>query len=249
MNYDLSAVLILILPLISFILLAFLGKRIKPELSGLIGSVALVATAVLSLFVAYGYFFEFGKLDGAYVKHIAFQFQWLQFNENLSIDLGLVLDPISVMMLLVITFVSAMVHIYSMNYMHGEERFTMYYAYLSLFTFSMLGLVVSVNLFQMYMFWELVGVSSFLLIGFYFTKPSAIAAAKKAFIVTRFADLGFLIGILMLSFGAKTLDFFVLIERLTATGSPYLAGFTSTTFLGLSTLSWGIAARVCRWSR
>jgi NADH-quinone oxidoreductase subunit L len=86
----------------------------------------------------------------------------------------------------------------------------------------------------------LVGVSSFLLIGFYFTKPSAIAAAKKAFIVTRFADLGFLIGILMLSFGAKTLDFFVLIERLTATGSPYLAGFTSTTFMGLSTLSWAL---------
>ncbi len=240
MNYDLSAVLILILPLISFIGLSLFGKRIKPELSGLIGSVVLVATAVLSLFVAYGYFFDFGKLDGAYVKHIAFQFSWLQFNENLSIDLGLVLDPISVMMLLVITFVSAMVHIYSMNYMHGEERFTMYYAYLSLFTFSMLGLVVSVNLFQMYMFWELVGVSSFLLIGFYFTKPSAIAAAKKAFIVTRFADLGFLIGILMLSFGAKTLDFFVLIERLTATGSPYLAGFTSTTFMGLSTLSWAL---------
>lgn len=240
MNYDLSAVLILILPLISFIGLSLFGKRIKPELSGLIGSVVLVATAVLSLFVAYGYFFDFGKLDGAYVKHIAFQFSWLQFNENLSIDLGLVLDPISVMMLLVITFVSAMVHIYSMNYMHGEERFTMYYAYLSLFTFSMLGLVVSVNLFQMYMFWELVGVSSFLLIGFYFTKPSAIAAAKKAFIVTRFADLGFLIGILMLSFGAKTLDFFVLIERLTATGSPYLVGFTSTTFMGLSTLSWAL---------
>jgi NADH-quinone oxidoreductase subunit L len=240
MNYDLSAVLILILPLISFIGLSLFGKRIKPELSGLLGSAVLVATAVLALFVAYGYFFEFGKADGAYIKHIAFQFSWLQFNENLSIDLGLVLDPISVMMLLVITFVSAMVHIYSMNYMHGEERFTMYYAYLSLFTFSMLGLVVSVNLFQMYMFWELVGVSSFLLIGFYFTKPSAIAAAKKAFIVTRFADLGFLIGILMLSFGAKTLDFFVLIERLTATGSPYLTGFTSTTFLGLSTLSWAL---------
>ncbi len=240
MNYDLSAVLILILPLISFIGLSLFGKRIKPELSGLLGSVVLIASAVLSLFVAYGYFFEFGKLGGAYVKHIAFQFSWLQFNENLSIDLGLVLDPISVMMLLVITFVSAMVHIYSLNYMHGEDRFTLYYAYLSLFTFSMLGLVVSVNLFQMYMFWELVGVSSFLLIGFYFTKPSAIAAAKKAFIVTRFADLGFLIGILMLSFGAKTLDFFVLIERLTTTGSPYLAGFNSTTFLGLSTLSWAL---------
>jgi NADH-quinone oxidoreductase subunit L len=168
------------------------------------------------------------------------KFTWLQFNENLSIDLGITLDSISVMMLLVITIVSSMVHLYSMVYMKGEERFRMYYAYLSLFTFSMLGLVVAVNLFQMYIFWELVGVSSFLLIGFYFTKDSAIAAAKKAFIVTRFADLGFLIGILMLSYGAKTLDFTTLIQRLTDPGSPYLASFTTTSFLGLSTLSWGL---------
>ena len=113
-------------------------------------------------------FFDFGKVDGVYVKHIVTQFSWLRFNENLSIDMGIVLDPISVMMLVVISFVSAMVHLYSLNYMKGEDRFTMYYAYLALFSFSMLGLVVAVNLFQMYMFWELVGISSFLLIGFYF---------------------------------------------------------------------------------
>ena len=240
MSYDLSSELILFLPLLSFLLLSIFGKRIKPELSGIIGTVVLAVAAILSLYVAYGYFFDFGKVDGVYVKHIVTQFSWLRFNENLSIDMGIVLDPISVMMLIVISFVSAMVHLYSNNYMKGEERFTMYYAYLSLFSFSMLGLVVAVNIFQMYMFWELVGISSFLLIGFYFTKPSAIAAAKKAFIVTRFADLGFLIGILMLSYGAKTLDFFVLIERLTATGSPYIAAFTATSFLGLSTLSWAL---------
>jgi NADH-quinone oxidoreductase subunit L len=91
-------------------------------------------------------------------------------------------------MLVVVTVVSLMVHIYSLGYMKGEERFATYYAFLSLFTFSMLGLVVSVNIFQIYMFWELVGVSSFLLIGFYFDKPSAVAASKKAFIVTRFAE-------------------------------------------------------------
>ena len=78
--------------------------------------------------------------------------------------------------------------------MKGEERFATYYAFLALFTFSMLGLVLSSNLFQIYIFWELVGVSSYLLIGYYFDKPSAVAASKKAFIVTRFADLGFLIG-------------------------------------------------------
>jgi len=240
MSYDLSSEIILFLPLLSFLLLSIFGKRIKPEISGIIGTMVLSITAILAVYVAYGYFFEFGKVGGVYVKHIVTQFSWLRFNENLSIDMGIVLDPISVMMLIVISFVSAMVHLYSLSYMKGEDRFTMYYAYLSLFSFSMLGLVVAVNLFQMYMFWELVGISSFLLIGFYFTKPSAIAAAKKAFIVTRFADLGFLIGILMLSFGAKTLDFFVLIERLTVPGSPYIAAFTGTSFLGLSTLSWAL---------
>jgi NADH-quinone oxidoreductase subunit L len=240
MSYDLSSEIILFLPLLSFLLLSLFGKRIKPEISGIIGTLALAIVAMLSLYVAYEYFFDFGKINGVYVRHIVAQFSWLQFNENLSIDMGIVLDPISVMMLIVISFVSFMVHLYSLNYMKGEDRFTMYYAYLSLFSFSMLGLVVAVNLFQMYMFWELVGISSFLLIGFYFTKPSAIAAAKKAFIVTRFADLGFLIGILMLSYGAKTLDFFTLIDRLTYFNSPYLLPFTQPAFLGLSTLSWAL---------
>ena len=114
--------------------------------------------------------------------------------------MGIMLDPISVMMLVVVTFVSLMVHIFSLGYMKGEERFGTYYAFLGLFTFSMLGLVISANLFQIYIFWELVGVSSYLLIGYYYDKPSAVAASKKAFIVTRFADLGFLIGILILAF-------------------------------------------------
>jgi NADH-quinone oxidoreductase subunit L len=114
---------------------------------------------------------------------------WLEFAPGLSIDMGVMLDPISVMMLVVVTFISLMVHIYSLSYMKGEERYSTYFAFLSLFTFSMLGLVMSSNIFQIYMFWELVGVSSFLLIGFYYSKPSAVAAAKKAFIVTRFADL------------------------------------------------------------
>lgn len=239
-SYHLSSILIVILPLISFLFLSLASKRIKPGLAGFVGTGVLAVTAILSLYVAYGYFFEFGKVAEAYIPVNTVKFEWLKFTEHLSIDLGIVLDPISVMMLIVITFVSTMVHFYSINYMHGEDRFNMYYAYLSLFTFSMLGLVIAVNIFQMYIFWELVGVSSFLLIGYYFTKPSAIAAAKKAFIVTRFADLGFLIGILMLSYGAQTLDFFTLIERLTTPGSSYLASFTGASFLGMSSLSWGL---------
>jgi NADH-quinone oxidoreductase subunit L len=240
MSVNSIALLIVLLPLISFLLLSVFGKNIKSSIAGIIGSFSIATVAVMSMYLVYAYFFGFGKQGENYIPHIALNFEWLRFNENLSIDLGIVLDPISVMMLFVISFVSAMVHIYSYQYMHGEERFRMYYAYLSLFTFSMLGLVVATNIFQMYIFWELVGVSSFLLIGFYFTKPSAIAAAKKAFIVTRFADLGFLIGILMLSYGAKTLDFFVLIERLTQEGSPYLASFLSVSFLGMSALSWAL---------
>ena len=92
--------------------------------------------------------------------------------------MGILLDPISVMMIVVVTFVSLMVHIYSLGYMKGEERYATYYSFLSLFTFSMLGLVLSTNIFQTYIFWELVGVSSFLLIGFYYNKPSAVAAAS-----------------------------------------------------------------------
>ena len=111
------------------------------------------------------------------------------------------------MMLIVISTVSLMVHIYSFGYMHGERGFQRYYAFLSLFTMSMLGLVVATNIFQMYMFWELVGVSSYLLIGFYYTSPAAIAASKKAFIVTRFADMFFLIGILIYGYYCRSFGF------------------------------------------
>jgi len=146
----------------------------------------------------------------------------------------------AVMMLVVVSFISLMVHIYSLAYMKGEERFPAYYAFLGLFTFSMLGLVMSSNIFQMYIFWELVGVSSFLLIGYYYDRPSAVAACKKAFIVTRFADLGFLIGILILSFYSGTLDFSTLILRLTTHGSGELQAAVASSFLGVSALTWGI---------
>ena len=145
--------------------------------------------------------------DGTYETLMSYNFKWLPFTESLSIDMGILLDPISVMMLVVISTVSLLVHIYSFGYMKGERGFQRYYAFLSLFTMSMLGLVVATNIFQMYLFWELVGVSSYLLIGFYYTKPAAIAASKKAFIVTRFADLGFLIGILVYGYYAGTYTF------------------------------------------
>lgn len=175
--------------------------------AGLIGTVVLGAVAVLSYLTAGLYFSAPRLADGTYATLMPYNFTWLPFTPSLSIDMGILLDPISVMMLIVISTVSFMVHIYSFGYMKGERGFQRYYAFLSLFTMSMLGLVVATNIFQMYLFWELVGVSSYLLIGFYYTKPAAIAASKKAFIVTRFADLGFLIGILIYGYYAGTYTF------------------------------------------
>ncbi|MBI5010294.1 MAG: NADH-quinone oxidoreductase subunit L [Bacteroidia bacterium] len=201
---------ILILPFFMFLLLGLAGHKLKPKLSGLLGTIGLGIITVLSYVTAYKYFFTSEKVEEAFQKLTAFNSVWLQLTENLHIDMGILLDPISVMMLIVVTTVSFMVHIYSIGYMHGEKGFERFFAFLSLFTFSMLGLVVATNIFQMYIFWELVGVSSYLLIGFYYTKPSAVRASKKAFIVTRFADMGFLIGILILSFNTKTFDFITL---------------------------------------
>ena len=200
-------ILILLLPLLSFLVLGLGGKWMSHRTAGFIGTAVLGAVAVLSYLTAIHYFTASRLADGTFATLMPYNCTWLPFTPTLSIDLGILLDPISVMMLIVISTVSFMVHLYSFGYMKGERGFQRYYAFLSLFTMSMLGLVVATNIFQMYLFWELVGVSSYLLIGFYYTKPAAIAASKKAFIVTRFADLGFLIGILVYGYYAGTYTF------------------------------------------
>lgn len=241
MNTIPASLWILLLPLASFVVLGFFGRRFPGVSAGWFGTIILAVATFLSLQTAYDYFIVSGRnAEGVYEAVIPLKFQWLVFSESLSIDFGLMLDPISVMMLVVVTFISLMVHLYSLGYMKGEERFPVYYAYLGLFSFSMLGLVLSVNIFQIYMFWELVGVSSFLLIGYYFDRPSAVSAAKKAFIVTRFADFGFLIGILVLSWSSGTMDFQTMIARLTDSSSPELQVAVHGTFLGVSSLTWGL---------
>jgi NADH-quinone oxidoreductase subunit L len=225
-----------LIPFFMFLFLGLAGNRLKAKLSGLIGTSGLAIITILSYITAYKYFFTTEKVDQTYQKISAFNITWLQFTDNLHIDLGVLLDPISVMMLVVITTVSLMVHIYSLGYMKGERGFERFFAFLSLFSFSMLGLVLATNIFQMYIFWELVGVSSFLLIGFYYEKPSAVRASKKAFIVTRFADLGFLIGILILSFNTKTFDFITLTDP---TGTAITQG-SGIAFMGLSVMTWSM---------
>ena len=202
---------ILLLPLISFLVIGlpeFLNKKYawSHKTAGLIGTCSLGLVTVLSYFTAFQYFTSPRLADGTLATFVPYNFTWLPLG-HLHFDLGILLDPISVMMLIVISTVSLMVHIYSFGYMHGEKGFQRYYAFLSLFTMSMLGLVLATNIFQMYMFWELVGVSSYLLIGFYYTLHAAVHASKKAFIVTRFADMFFLIGILIFGYYTGSYNF------------------------------------------
>ena len=227
--------LIPILPLAVFLLLGIFNKKIPPSVSGYVGVLGLLVSTILSFHTAYQYFFVIGKTDGVY-QAITEKTVWMNFTETLHIDMGMLIDPISVMMLIVVSTISLMVHIYSRGYMNGDEGYTKFFAFLSLFTFSMYGLVLATNLFQIYIFWELVGVSSYLLIGYYYTKPSAVSAAKKAFIVTRFADLGFLIGILVMGYYTGTFDF----ETLNDPEGNAITNWASTSFMGLSVLTWGL---------
>ena len=238
-------VLILAIPLFMFLFLGICGVKMSHRLAGVLGTLGMGTTLVLSYFTAYTYFFsgavDFISAEGVRLQYTVFNVDWLAFTDNLVIKLGFLLDPISAMMLVVITTISFMVHLYSMGYMRDhegvwEKGFQRFYAFLSLFSFSMLGLVVATNIFQMYIFWELVGASSYLLIGFYYKKPSAVSASKKAFIVTRFADLGFLIGILLLSFYTDTFDF----VSMTQNPSAVLASTGGATFLGGSVLTWAL---------
>ncbi|MCD8211130.1 MAG: NADH-quinone oxidoreductase subunit L, partial [Prevotella sp.] len=201
--------LILLLPALTFVLLGLAGMKMSHRVSGIIGTCSLGIVTVLCYWTAIDYFLVAGRdaVTGLYPTETIFDLTWLKFNSLLTFNIGFRLTPISVLMLIVISTVSFMVHIYSFGYMHGEKGFQRYFAFLSLFTMSMLGLVVATNIFQMYLFWELVGVSSYLLIGFYYPLGAAIAASKKAFIVTRFADLFFLIGILIYSFYVGTFNY------------------------------------------
>ena len=234
MNID-YIILIPIIPFVVFLLLGIFNQRIKPAVSGYVGVFGLLASATLSFYAAYQYFFVNGKVDGAY-QTFTEKSVWMNFTDTLHIDMGILIDPISVMMLVVVSVVSLMVHIYSRGYMKGDQGYTKFFAFLGLFTFSMYGLVLATNLFQIYIFWELVGVSSYLLIGYYYTKISAVAAAKKAFIVTRFADFGFLIGIMIIGYYTGTFDF----ETLNNPEGSVILNWAATSFMGLSVITWAL---------
>ncbi|MBA2874492.1 NADH-quinone oxidoreductase subunit L [Thermaerobacillus caldiproteolyticus] len=191
-----NAWLIPLFPLFSFLILLLVGKRMK-ETSAYVG----IIMTFLSFIGAVAVLLE--RLDAPTYKA---EQVWFTIG-SIKITAGFEVNALNALMLVVVSLVSFLVHIYSKGYMHGDDRFSVFYAYLGLFTFAMLGLVMSPNLLQTYVFWELVGLGSFLLIGFYFYKEEAKAAAKKAFIMTRIGDVGLLIGMILLFWQAGSFEY------------------------------------------
>ncbi len=198
------SLIILFLPLIGFITVLLFGKRFSKLYNFEIG--ILSANLLLTLYVAYEKLFVFAN------QKIAMDATWFSFGNipgigQLNIDLGIELTNITVMMLFVVNLISFLVHVYSTEYMKGDSRFSRYYSYLGIFTFSMLGIVLTDNFLMLYIFWELVGLSSYLLIGFWYEKDSAANAGKKAFLVNRVGDMGMWLGILILFTNYHTFKF------------------------------------------
>ena len=196
---ELSVWLIFLLPLGSFVAIALVIRPFSNRASRLAGYLTVLSVGaglVLSVWAL------------ATVQDSGTPIEWAPHPwlavGDLQISLGIILDPLTAVMLVVVTGVSLMVQIYSTGYMKGDPGYARYFAYMSLFTASMVGLVIASNIIQLYVFWELVGLSSYLLIGFWYQRPAAAAAAKKAFIVTRLGDFGFLLAILYLVFNADT---------------------------------------------
>ncbi|WP_054951200.1 NADH-quinone oxidoreductase subunit L [Numidum massiliense] len=183
-----NAWLIPLFPLIAFLLILVSGRKMNSA-SSFVGMLATLVSLVTAGLV----FFE--QLTSSEQVRVAFE--WFNVGET-SLTMGFEVDSLNALMLLIVSLVSFLVHLYSRGYMAGDERISVYYAYLALFTFSMLGLVIAPNLLQLFIFWELVGLSSFLLIGFWYFKPAAKAAAKKAFIVTRIGDIGLFTAMILL---------------------------------------------------
>ncbi len=213
--------LIFLLPLIAFAVIFLLIKPLnKPKLASFISIIAVLGSLALSTWLL------FSLLSSPEHELTVPSLNWLVVGGAINIQFGLILDSLTVVMLMVVTVVSLLVQIYSQGYMRGDPGYHRYFALMSLFTASMLGLVMASDLLVLFVFWELVGLCSYLLIGFWFQRPAAANAAKKAFIVTRFGDLGFLAAILVLFSQTGTLDI------------AQLHGLAAAGVLGGAVLTW-----------
>jgi NADH-quinone oxidoreductase subunit L len=195
--------LIPVLPVIAFALIIAFGRRLPGE-GAYVAIGAMLASLAMSIVSAVVWF---GGASSAYDGRFSVIAPWMPVGGT-SIDMGFSVDALSIVMLLVVTVVASMVMIYSVGYMHGDKRYPRYFAYLSLFSAAMLALVIANNILLMFMSWELVGLTSYLLIGFWFENPSAMRAAKKAFLVTRVGDVGFLAGLILLYLHTGSLNLF-----------------------------------------
>jgi NADH-quinone oxidoreductase subunit L len=199
--------LIPILPLIAYALIIFLTKKAKRLSVG----VALAGVGA-SLVISVGVLVETIQKGISMAAPYEVSLPWLRLSAleqytGLNIDMGILIDPLSAVMMFVVTFIATLVIIYSVGYMHGDPGFSRYFAYMSLFVFSMLLLVIANNFFEMFFGWELVGLCSYLLIGFWYERPSAAKAANKAFITNRWGDFGFMMGIILLYVHFQTFNF------------------------------------------
>jgi len=221
----LLALVTLFLPLAGFTITILFGKN-YPKIY-YTELVAIGLAFILSVAVM------FVKLSAYLDKNLNASFNWINIGIiskgiNKFISLGIKIDNLTVIMLFVVTLISLLVHFYSIEYMHGDKKYHRYFAYLGIFTFSMLGIVLTDNILMMYIFWELVGLSSYLLIGFWFEKDSAANAGKKAFLVNRVGDIGMFIGILILFFTYNTFSFDDIYNQMNTGLIPFNSGFWLT---------------------
>jgi len=203
--------LLIALPLASAVFLHFVGRRIGEPRAGYLATLAVGGSFALGLGAALPFF-----RGGAHGVTVTI-WEWMP---AIGASFEISWDPLSALMTLIITGVGALIHLYAVGYMHGEERFSRFFVYLNLFVASMLTLVLAGNFAMLFLGWELVGLCSFLLISFYWTRPSANAAGKKAFIVNRIGDLGFLVGLMLIFTSFSTLSYAGVFERASAVLSP-----------------------------
>lgn len=216
---------ILFLPLLGFVVTLLLGKKVKSVY--IFENLIIIITFFSSVYLLYS------KLANFRTTKILSELEWFSFNNfitgtKLSINLGFMIDNITAIMLFVVALISMLVHLYSVEYMKGDERYNRYFAYLGIFTFSMNGIVLTNNILMMYIFWELVGLSSYLLIGFWFEKKSAADASKKAFIVNRIGDIGMFAGILILFLTYQSFSFDKIFSSISSGVLPFNSDFWLT---------------------
>jgi NADH-quinone oxidoreductase subunit L len=201
------AIIILLLPLLSFVVQMFFGRKRLPRQGDVVATGIVGVSFLLSLYVCFSVLTTYDPN----FKDV-WKFTWIDFGNvpnfgHLEIKMGILVDNLVAVMLFVVTGISFLVHVFSIGYMSGEPRYNRYFGFLGIFTFSMLGIVLSNNLFSIYIFWELVGLSSYLLIGFYYERDSATQAQKKAFLANRVGDIGMFIGMMILYSQFRTFDY------------------------------------------